>query len=83
VTKGTTSRETHSSGQAYLKCEGFPWLHPVIASGFTAFEETFVSDIEIAVDYYGHLIPGANEVAVDRLDNATSRNLTATRGGRV
>jgi hypothetical protein len=33
------------------------------------------------VDTYGHLVPGGNEAAVDRLDDvsdATTRNLSAT-----
>ncbi len=30
------------------------------------------------MDTYGHLIPGANRQAVDRLDDATERNLYAT-----
>jgi hypothetical protein len=37
------------------------------------------SSITIAVDTYGHLIPGANKAAMDRLDDATRRNLRATR----
>ena len=36
------------------------------------------SSIKITVDTYGHLIPGANKAAVDRLDDASSRNLSAT-----
>lgn len=31
--------------------------------------------IRVTVDIYGHLIPGANKVAVDRLDDATSHHL--------
>jgi integrase len=38
------------------------------------------SSIKITVDTYGHLIPGANKAAVDRLDDATGRNLYATSG---
>jgi len=37
--------------------------------------------IKVTVDIYGHLVPGANRAAVDRLDdntNATIRNLSAT-----
>ncbi|MBI2460645.1 MAG: hypothetical protein HYV61_03875, partial [Candidatus Rokubacteria bacterium] len=34
--------------------------------------------IKLTVDTYGHLIPGANRQAVDRLDDATGRNLYAT-----
>lgn len=47
--------------------------------------------IQITVDTYGHLIPGANKSAVDKLDDsregmdgdtdATGRNLYATKGG--
>ena len=33
--------------------------------------------IKVTVDIYGHLVPGANRAAVDRLD-ATSRNPAAT-----
>jgi integrase len=36
------------------------------------------SSIKITVDSYGHLIPGANKAAVDRLDDATGSNLYAT-----
>jgi integrase len=36
------------------------------------------SSIQITVDLYGHLVPGANRSAVDRLADATGRNLTAT-----
>jgi len=39
------------------------------------------SSIQVTVDIYGHLIPGANRQAVDRLDDATDatvRNLSAT-----
>ena len=43
------------------------------------------SSIQITVDLYGHLVPGANRNAVDRLAEATGRNLAATgeeaRGG--
>ena len=37
--------------------------------------------IRVTVDTYGHLVPGGNKEAVDRLDapaGATSRNLDAT-----
>jgi integrase len=37
------------------------------------------SSIQVTVDVYGHLIPGANRQAVDRLDDATRRNPHATR----
>ena len=37
------------------------------------------SSIQVTVDIYGHLIPGANRQAVDRLDHATGRNPGATR----
>ena len=37
------------------------------------------SSIQITLDTYGHLIPGANRGAVDRLDDATGRNPDATR----
>ena len=36
------------------------------------------SSIKITVETYGHLIPGANKAAVDRLDDATGRNPGAT-----
>jgi hypothetical protein len=32
----------------------------------------------LTVDTYGHLVPGSNRQAVDRLDDATFRNLPAT-----
>ena len=31
--------------------------------------------IKLTVDTYGHLVPGTNRAAVDRLDDATGRNL--------
>jgi integrase len=34
--------------------------------------------IKITVDIYGHPVPGANKAAVDRLDDASVRNLYAT-----
>jgi integrase len=37
--------------------------------------------IRVTVDTYGHLVPGGNKAAVDRLDDelaATTRNLSAT-----
>jgi integrase len=36
------------------------------------------SSITITVDTYGHLIPGTNKAAVDRLDDVTRRNPRAT-----
>ena len=36
------------------------------------------SSIKMTVDVYGHLVPGANRQAMDRLDDATGRNLYAT-----
>ncbi len=36
------------------------------------------SSIQVTVDIYGHLIPGANRQAVDKLDDATGRNPDAT-----
>src|SRR5258705_13336687 len=36
------------------------------------------SSIKVTVDLYGHLVPGANRSAVDRLAAATSYNLAAT-----
>ena len=35
--------------------------------------------IQITVDTYGHLVPGGNRAAVDRLDDAPIRNLSATK----
>jgi len=35
--------------------------------------------IQITVDTYGHLIPSSNREAVDSLDDATNRNLSATK----
>ena len=37
------------------------------------------SSIQVTVDVYGHLIPGANRAAVDRLDVQPTRNLGATK----
>jgi integrase len=34
--------------------------------------------IQLTVDTYGHLVPGGNKQAVDRLDEATIRNPDAT-----
>jgi integrase len=34
--------------------------------------------IQVTVDIYGHLVPGGNKAAVDRLDDAPKRNLDAT-----
>ena len=42
-------------------------------------EQMGYSSIQVTVDIYGHLIPGANRQAVDRLDHATGRNPGATR----
>jgi integrase len=39
------------------------------------------SSIQVTVDIYGHLIPGANRSAVDRLDDASVRNPAATAIG--
>ena len=42
--------------------------------------------IQITVDTYGHLVPGGNKAAVDRLDDpesATRRNLSATTPGNA
>ena len=36
------------------------------------------ASVQLTVDTYGHLIPGANRQAVDRLDDATIRNPAAT-----
>ena len=38
--------------------------------------------ITITVDTYGHLVPGANKPAVDKLDNTPTRNLYATEAWR-
>jgi integrase len=39
------------------------------------------ASIQITVDVYGHLIPGANRQAVDRLDDTTVRHPGATTTG--
>ena len=36
------------------------------------------ASIQITVDIYGHLVPGGNRAAVDRLDSTTDGNLSAT-----
>ena len=41
------------------------------------------ASIKITVDTYGHLVPGANKAAVDRLDELTGRNLYATGSKRL
>jgi hypothetical protein len=38
------------------------------------------SSIVITVDVYGHLVPGSNRAAVDRLDEKPIRNPGATAG---
>ena len=38
--------------------------------------------IKLTVDTYGHLVPGANRAAVNRLDDATGRNLYANQHPR-
>ena len=37
------------------------------------------SSIQVTVDVYGHLVPGANRAAVDRLDAAPVGNPGATK----
>ena len=37
--------------------------------------------IQVTVNLYGHLVPGANRGAVDRLASATGSNLYATHDG--
>jgi hypothetical protein len=56
--------------------EGLPARDPQYRSTYTAQR----SPIKITVDIYDHLVPGANKAAVDRLDDATGRNLYATAG---
>jgi hypothetical protein len=41
------------------------------------------SSIQITVDIYGHLIPGANIAWVDRLDSETSQHLSAPETHQV
>jgi hypothetical protein len=38
--------------------------------------------IKLTADTYGHLVPGTNRAVVDRLDDATGRNLYATKERR-
>ena len=38
------------------------------------------SFIQVTVDIYGHLVPGSNRAAVDRLDALPIRNPGATEG---
>lgn len=40
------------------------------------------SSIQVTVDLYGHLIPGANRGAMDALADATGRHLSATKQKR-
>jgi integrase len=37
-------------------------------------EQIGVSSIQVTVDLYGHLIPGGNKQAVDRLDGPVEQN---------
>ena len=39
--------------------------------------------IRVTVDVYGHLVPGGNKAAVDRLDDAVSENTVPTDPGRT
>jgi integrase len=39
--------------------------------------------IRVTVDVYGHLVPGGNKAAVDRLDDAVSESTVATDPGRT
>jgi integrase len=41
------------------------------------------SSIQVTVDIYGHLIPGANRAAVDRLDAQPTRNPGSTEGAEA
>src|SRR5437762_6150246 len=41
------------------------------------------ASIQITADTYGHLVPGGNRSAVDRLDSATFRNPGATKATRA
>jgi integrase len=41
------------------------------------------SSIQVTVDVYGHLVPGSNRAAVDRLDDASIRNPGATSNPSV
>jgi integrase len=40
------------------------------------------ASIQLTVDTYGHLIPGANRQAVDKLDDATPTQLAKEQGLR-
>src|SRR5262245_34503163 len=62
------------------------WRAAARVSRVVVLEAVIISDtvvlghhsIKLTVDTYGHLVPGANRAAVDRLDDATGRNLYAT-----
>ena len=41
------------------------------------------ASIQVTADIYGHLVPGGNRSAVDRLDSATFRNPDATEAARA
>jgi len=72
--------------KAGLRCVRFHDLRHTFASLLIAQGESLVyvrdqlghASIQLTVDTYGHLIPGANRQAVDRLDDATIRNPAAT-----
>src|SRR5438445_6947919 len=73
--------ETHqgSTDTVVMKCH--------IVSVFTCvivcyIKELVHSSIQVAVDLYGHLIPGIHRGAVDALAEATKCNLGATVSGR-
>jgi hypothetical protein len=69
-----------------LRVSSTPAVREQIQLGILGASLVYVKDqlghasIKITVDTYGHLIPGANKAAVDRLD-VTGRNPTATEGG--
>jgi integrase len=70
---GLRYRNTHALRHTYASLliqngESLPYVRDQLGHG----------SIKITVDTYGHLVPGANRQAVDRLDDTTGRNLYAT-----
>jgi Phage integrase family len=70
---GPRMRNPHALRHTYASLliqngESLPYVRDQLGHG----------SIKITVDTYGHLVPGANRQAVDRLDDTTGRSLYAT-----
>src|SRR5262245_2953240 len=69
----------HSTARHFSTLAAYASL--LIAQGETVRDQMGHHSIRVTVDVYGHLVPGGNKAAVDRLDDAsdvTSRNPAAT-----